>query len=402
MYIHLEKSSKCAEIQKKPMQTRQNQLIFAAACAGLFLFGVGVITFGSIAPDLKTKFALDEVSIGGLFSLFPIGILVGSLSFGPITDRFGYRLLLATCSAMLALGFVGIGLASAIWMLQLSIVLIGLGGGAINGATSALVADISAENKGARLALFGSFFGLGALAMPFVLGVLRDIVSFETIVLVIGGLTFLLTFLYLGLTFPPAKQIEGVSMAQVGKMLQHPGLLLIGAFLFWQNCNEALINNWTTSYLLDHQHLDGRWTLYALSSYVAALSFMRIATGSFLRKIPATRLLLFSMLLLVLGAVIMGWFSGLLWTFAGLILLGLGLALGFPVMFGLSSSLFPQTSGTAIGIILVLSLFGNLLMNYMMGYLAQAWGIGIFAESLLFTTVLQGVFCWIVLRKVIE
>ena len=100
------------------------KLIFASACAGLFLFGVGAITLGSIAPDLKTKFALDELGIGGLFSLFPVGILVGSLSFGLITDRFGYKLLLAICSLLLALGFAGGGLDTVIWVSHVGILLI--------------------------------------------------------------------------------------------------------------------------------------------------------------------------------------------------------------------------------------------------------------------------------------
>ena len=49
---------------------------------------------------------------------------------------------------------------------------IGFGGGIINGGTNALVADISAENKGANLSLLGVFFGIGALGMPLLLGVL--------------------------------------------------------------------------------------------------------------------------------------------------------------------------------------------------------------------------------------
>ncbi|AEE52498.1 MFS transporter [Haliscomenobacter hydrossis] len=374
------------------------KLIFASACAGLFLFGVGAITLGSIAPDLKTKFALDELGIGRLFSLFPVGILVGSLSFGLITDRFGYKLLLAVCSLLLALGFAGIGLATVIWVIQVCILLIGVGGGAINGATSALVADISEKNKGASLALFGVFFGLGALAMPFVLGLLRDVATFEDIVLAIAALTFLLALVYFSLQFPVAKQAEGISLPQLGKMLKDPALLLIGFFLFWQSACEALINNWTTSYLID-QKIDVRWTLYALTSYVAGLSLFRLLTGSVFRNIPSARMLGIGMGLLIVGALILGWVPGLSWAFTGLILVGFGLALGFPVMFGLSSSLYSKTSGTAIGIILAISLIGNLLTNFLMGYMAQAWGIGIFSVALLSAALVQAVFCFLVFRK---
>lgn len=374
------------------------KLIFASACAGLFLFGVGAITLGSIAPDLKTKFALDELGIGGLFSLFPVGILVGSLSFGLITDRFGYKLLLAVCSLLLALGFAGIGLATVIWVIQVCILLIGVGGGAINGATSALVADISEKNKAASLALFGVFFGLGALAMPFILGLLRDVATFEDIVLAIAALTFLLALVYFTLQFPVAKHAEGISLPQLGKMLKDPALLLIGFFLFWQSACEALINNWTTSYLIE-QKIDVRWTLYALTSYVAGLSLFRLLTGSLFRNIASSRMLGIGMGLLIVGALILGWLPGLAWAFTGLILVGFGLALGFPVMFGLSSSLYSKTSGTAIGIILAISLIGNLLANFLMGYMAQAWGIGVFSVALLSAALVQAVFCFLVFRK---
>ncbi|MBK9491210.1 MAG: MFS transporter [Haliscomenobacter sp.] len=374
------------------------KLIFASACAGLFLFGVGAITLGSIAPDLKTKFALDELGIGGLFSLFPVGILVGSLSFGLITDRFGYKLLLAVCSLLLALGFAGVGLATVIWVIQVCILLIGVGGGAINGATSALVADISEKNKAASLALFGVFFGLGALAMPFILGLLRDVATFEDIVLAIAALTFLLALVYFSLQFPVAKHAEGISLPQLGKMLKDPALLLIGFFLFWQSACEALINNWTTSYLIE-QKIDVRWTLYALTSYVAGLSLFRLLTGSLFRNIASSRMLGIGMGLLIVGALILGWLPGLAWAFTGLILVGFGLALGFPVMFGLSSSLYSKTSGTAIGIILAISLIGNLLANFLMGYMAQAWGIGVFSVALLSAALVQTVFCFLVFRK---
>ncbi|HEY6978744.1 MAG TPA: MFS transporter, partial [Chitinophagaceae bacterium] len=86
----------------------KKNLVFAAACLGLLLFGIGLITLGSVAGDLKTKFRLDEISSGTLFSIMPIGILAGSLLFGPVCDRYGYKLILIlACLGMFA-GFEGI------------------------------------------------------------------------------------------------------------------------------------------------------------------------------------------------------------------------------------------------------------------------------------------------------
>ncbi|MGN6164621.1 MAG: MFS transporter, partial [Flavisolibacter sp.] len=146
--------------------------VFLAACFGMLLFGISLITLGSITPHLKTKFMLDDVAAGTLFAILPIGILSGSLLFGPICDRYGYKLLLIlACLGMFA-GFEGIAYASSLSVLKICIFIFGLGGGVVNGATNAVVADISDVNKGANLSLLGVFFGVGALGMPLILGLL--------------------------------------------------------------------------------------------------------------------------------------------------------------------------------------------------------------------------------------
>ncbi|HEY5391508.1 MAG TPA: MFS transporter, partial [Hanamia sp.] len=150
----------------------KKRLVFWAACIGILFFGMAITTLGSVVPQLRIKFHLDDISAGTLFSILPFGILMSSLFFGPFCDRYGYRVLLAlTCFSMF-IGFEGIAYAPSLFILKICVFLFGLGGGAINGATSALVSDISEKEKGANLSLLGVFFAIGALGMPFVLVVL--------------------------------------------------------------------------------------------------------------------------------------------------------------------------------------------------------------------------------------
>src|SRR5215471_5344102 len=90
------------------------KVVFWAACFGMLLFGSGLITLGSMATDLKTKFDLDEVAAGTLFSILPFGILTGSLLFGPICDRYGYKLLLIISCLGMCAGFEGIAFVSTL------------------------------------------------------------------------------------------------------------------------------------------------------------------------------------------------------------------------------------------------------------------------------------------------
>jgi len=155
----------------------KHNLVFAAACIGLLLFGIVLISLGSLLPSLTKKFLMDEISAGSLATLLPFGILAGSIIFGPIVDRYGHKGLLIICSLLVLLGLEGIAFADSFFILQASIFIIGFGGGVLNGGTNALVADISSEGKGANLSLLGVFFGVGALGMPAVLGILSKYFS---------------------------------------------------------------------------------------------------------------------------------------------------------------------------------------------------------------------------------
>jgi MFS transporter, FHS family, glucose/mannose:H+ symporter len=64
--------------------TYNRQLVFWTACLGMLLFGIGLIMLGSILPDLRLKHSLDAVEAGTLFSILPVGIILGSLLFGPV------------------------------------------------------------------------------------------------------------------------------------------------------------------------------------------------------------------------------------------------------------------------------------------------------------------------------
>lgn len=350
-------------------------LVFWAACLGLLLFGVTLITLGAVVLDLRVKFGLDGVAAGGLFSIMPIGILTGSLLFGPVSDRYGYKLMLILACLGLCAGFQGIAHASTTELLKGCIFIFGLAGGVINGATNAVVADISTRGKGASLSLLGVSFGIGALGMPQVLGALKDHYVWNEIVSAIGWLTLVMAFLYACISFPPAKQQKGFPLSNSGKMFADLTLVLIGFFLFCQSSFEAIINNWTTTYLTAGDHMEESSALYALSLYIAGMTVMRLLTGSVFRTVSPQNMLLISLLLMPAGILLLRSGTTFPVSAAGLILLGAGLAGGFPIMLGFVGERYSVQSGTAFSFVLVIALTGNMLVNYMMGLVVKHYGV---------------------------
>lgn len=353
----------------------KKRLVFWAACIGILLFGMGLITLGSVVPNLKEKFGLDEISSGTLFSILPFGILVGSLLFGPFCDKYGYKILLSiSCICMFA-GFEGIAYAPTESLLKICIFLIGLGGGAINGATSALVSDISEKDKGANLSLLGVFFGIGALGMPFLLGTLENSFNFQVIVSAIGIVTFFAAIFYLLIKFPPPKQTQGFPVAQSLSLLKDGVLLLIAFFLFFQSAFEAIINNWTTTYLAHQFSIPQNKALYALSLFVVGMTVMRLLLGSIFRNVHIKNLWLAAFIMIGLGLLFLAFGKSFFLSVVGLVLLGAGLAGGFPLMLGFVGNRYKELSGTAFSLVLVIALLGNMIINYSMGIIAQTYGI---------------------------
>lgn len=352
------------------------RVVFQAACTGMLLFGVCMITLGSVAPDLREKLHLDELTSGTLFSILPLGILAGSFIFGPIADRYGYRNLLVISSLCFCAGFEGLAFTMSSNLLKLYIFLIGLGGGSINGATNALVSDISEKEKGANISLLGVFYGMGALGMPLILGALKSKVSFEGIVAGVGIVTLMSGFFFLAIKYPPPKQAKGVPFTSTLRLIKNKILLTIALFLSFQSGFEGIINNWTTTYLIKKLSISESTALYGLSSFVAGMAVMRLLIGSLFRSFSSKKLLLISFSLILSGLLLSKAGHSLPISVAGLILLGAGLSGGFPIMLGIVGGLYSELSGTAFSLVFFIALIGNTLINLLMGFIAQNFGIG--------------------------
>lgn len=377
----------------------KKRLVFWAACIGILFFGMAITTLGSVVPQLKIKFQLDDIAAGTLFSILPFGILIGSFFFGPFCDRYGYRLLLAlTCFSMF-IGFEGIAYAPSHLLLKICVFLFGLGGGAINGATSALVSDISEKDKGANLSLLGVFFAIGALGMPFLLGFLENSFSYEIVVSIIGIATFIVGIFYLLIKFPPPKHAGGLPVKKSLSLLKDSVLLLIAFFLFFQSAFEGIINNWTTTYLSDYLHILPGRALYALSLSVVGMTIMRLLLGSIFRNTAAKKIWTIAFSLLFLGLLFLSFGKSFYPAVAGLILIGGGLAAGFPIMLGFVGDRFKELSGTAFSIAFVIALIGNMIINYCMGFIVQKFGVKHLTTVGFIEFFIMVILCIIILKK---
>jgi fucose permease len=349
--------------------------VFSAACIGMLLFGIVMISLGSILPEIIEKFELSKAETGFLLTLLPAGILTGSLVFGPLVDWLSYKRILIAGSFITFIGIEGIVFSEILIFLQLSVFCIGLGGGILNGVTNAIVSEISTEKHGANLSLLGVFFGIGALGTPIIFGLLKNAYPFEIIFALIGAFIVLPILFFLIIRFPRSAETKGLPIKEGLKMLRDPMLLLFGFILFFQSGIEGLTNNWTTTYLDTVKEVEASTALFILSSFVGALTIARIVLGKVLRIFNPLKVLFISFTIAIVGSFFLIYGHSYFHLITGMVAIGFGLAAGFPVILGYIGQMYKHLSGTAFSIVITIALIGNVIANYIMGILSQQYGI---------------------------
>lgn len=365
---------RCSHNKEKRTLVYNKKIAFAAACSGMLVFGMTIVTLGSLAKELQEKYSLSNYDSGTLFSILPFGLIIGSVFSGPVADRYGYRNLIALAAIGIFIGFEGIAYSNNLAVLRAFILLFGISAGVINGATNSIVVDLSDEHKGPNLSILGIFFGLGALGMPLLLGVLITRMSPLQVLAGLGWITLLAGITYKFVQFPPAKQTQGKVKVEWNKLIK-PILILISFFLFFQSSLESIITNWTTIYIGSRQLMSESWALVALSIHMLGTVLMRVITGTLMRKASQVGILWLCLFLLLLGVLLMQLGTNGYVVIAGLFLSGAGVSGGFPVMLGFVGQHFPSISATAISFVFVVALIGNMLINYLTGVLIQQYGV---------------------------
>ena len=155
-----------------------------------------------------------------------LGIAVGQLLFGAVSDANGRRLPLLSGIAAFGIASVLCALAPAIWLLVIVRFLQGLAGGAGVVVARAVVRDVYTGNEAAHaFATTSTINGLSPIIAPLLGGAILTITSWPGVFValaLIGACLFLLTLRAVPETLPPAARHTGglrTSLRTFGELL---------------------------------------------------------------------------------------------------------------------------------------------------------------------------------------
>lgn len=143
--------------------------------------------FPNVAKDLHTTPPMVELSLTSFF----IGLALGQLIYGPISDHYGRKKPLLTGMTVYFLSCFGCAFARSIHMLILFRVLQALGGCAGMVITRAMVRDLFDKQQAARIFSFMILVsGLAPILAPIAGGYIAEYFSWRAIFQVLGAFCF--------------------------------------------------------------------------------------------------------------------------------------------------------------------------------------------------------------------
>jgi|FEC22Drversion2_1045045.scaffolds.fasta_scaffold00159_52 MFS transporter, SP family, galactose:H+ symporter len=175
-------------------------LAAVAAIAG-FLFGYDEGVIAVAGPSLEAAFPMSPAERGFMTAAVPLGALVASIFAGPITDRFGRRRVLMAAAALFAVAALAASAITAIWMLVIARLALGLAIGVAAVTAPLYIAEAAPlQNRGGMISTYQLAVTVGIL------------VSYLTGLAITGATTWRLMFglgavpavlLMVGLAFLP-------------------------------------------------------------------------------------------------------------------------------------------------------------------------------------------------------
>jgi len=348
-----------------------------AACGGMLVFGMAMALLGAVLPVISERVQLQLGEMGRLMAGMNLAMLLSMLGLGPVMDRWGKKLPLVGGAALVGLALPLIAAARDWEGLLAGVALLGAGGGALNGATNTLVADLHTDprKKSSGLNLLGVFFGVGALLLPLVIGSLLEALGLACILHVAAGFSLALVVLYVALKFPPAKRAKGVPIGEMARLVREPLVILFAVLLFFQSGNEFVLGGYMGSYLTREVGFSIREASYWLAGYWGSVMTARVVWSRVLLRVKVPWVVLGSALGTALGVALLAAAQTRSVTGLAVVVTGVSTAGIYPTVLAQAGSRFEDRSGTVFGILFAVALTGGMTLPWLVGQLAQAHGL---------------------------
>ena len=344
-------------------------MLILAAILAMLVYGMIAAMLGTILPDLSTRFSLTPRQNGTIALCQALGLIVASVSVGPLIDNEGKKAGLVLGLAIVTVALVLLPRSGGFGGIAANLLLLGLGGGIIVTAANALGSDFTPEHRATALNLLNLFFGLGGLATPFISANLlsRNSVRLCYVTAALAGATLLVN---IATPMPQPAGARSFVFSEVGDVVGRPALWLLALFLCLYVASEVGVWNWLVRHLIAQGIAESRALNVLSLGFALGLLLGRVAIAPVLISVSALTVTLIASVLMVVTTYLMLQTRDPKVAWVLVFLAGLSMAPVFPTTLAIVGDVFPRMTGTAMGIVITSGWIGLAVSSRIIGSIA--------------------------------
>jgi FHS family Na+ dependent glucose MFS transporter 1 len=336
--------------------------------------GLGLVTasMGPTLPDLaaNTHSRLNQISL--LFTARSAGYFLGSLSSGRLMDRFPGHPIMAAMLMVMSLLVATIPFFSVLWVLALTMLLIGFTEGIIDVGSNTTIVWLHGPKIGPYMNGLHFFFGVGAFFAPLI--VAQTIAITHSTLAAYWYFAILIFPTAFWLLFLPSPAGASKS-AEPSKTNPHPWLVfLIALLLFLYAGLEGGFGGWVFTFTREMKIADPARAAYLTSVFWGAFTVGRLLGIPLAFRFKPVRILLIDYLGCAVG-IGMIWFGSHSYpmVLAGAALFGLTIASIFPTALSLAGRNL-RITGKVTSYFFVGASTGSMSLPWIMGQVFEIYG----------------------------
>ena len=347
------------------------------------MIGLGFAVRANIAPDLQAEIydpidlansaAMVGSALGATFTGFALTLLFGSI----LLDWVGMKRVLLLSAVGYLLGSLGVLLATltppsalASSLVFGSLLLTGLGWGAVEAASNPMVAALYPEEKTHRLNILHAWWPGGIVVGGLIgVGISAAGLPWELNLLLLMVPALAMAWLVLSSAFPVTERVAaGISYREMlAELYKRPLFWVFFGCMFLTASAELAPGQWVNISLSNIVGMEG----IILLVYVSSLMFvMRHFAGPIVKRISSMGLLCVSSLVTAIGLYLLSIAKSPLFAFAAATIWGVGVCYIWPTMLSNIAERFPRGGAVALGL---MGFAGGLAVQFVLPWMGAVF-----------------------------
>ena len=309
-----------------------------AAVAGLFVAnGLAVGVLGGSLPGLRAHLSLSPGDIVGVLVAAAVVAVFSMNLSGHLSDRYGARLPSLVGGAVMAAGAVVMGIAPDYAVLIVGAAVFGLGNGAMDVAMNALGVSVEQARRRPVMSRLHASFSIGNFVGALLVVALGWLVADVSPRWALWSSALLLVVLLAGLArITPQSRRRADTGKDGGRGPVPAGVWLLAAMAVCFGLTEGTAIDWSSLHVTDVGDVSpsaGAWGLACVSGFMVVI---RLFGDTVVERIGRVAVVRFGAVCALLGYGLTAFTSGLAVILVGWCLVGLGVGLLAPQIYGLA------------------------------------------------------------------